>query len=298
VPDLRHHHVTTADGVVLHVVEAGDPTGRPVVLVHGFSMSGRVWERQFADPALAHLRLVAVDLRGHGESQGATGTDPLAPEQLTREGMDGGARLWSQDLDAVRDGLGLETPTLVGWSFGGAVVQGHLYAHGGLGDVPAALILCAPNALGPVPEDDPAARVASPEAIGALVATARADEAELPGAVDAFVRRVLAEGPDDAPPDDEVRGHASEAVRCAPQTRAAMLAHAYDLRPFLAGLPVGERDRIVAVIAEQDQVFQAPAMHEVWSAVGVRTVLLAGSSHTPQWRDPPAFARVLLDVVD
>ena len=42
--------------------------GPAVLLIHGNSSSGEIFRRQFEDPQLAHLRLVAFDLPGHGAS--------------------------------------------------------------------------------------------------------------------------------------------------------------------------------------------------------------------------------------
>ena len=67
---IRRRTVTTEDGVALHVVEAGDPAAQPLLLVHGFAGSSRVWDRQLADHELTtRYRVVAFDLRGHGSSQ-------------------------------------------------------------------------------------------------------------------------------------------------------------------------------------------------------------------------------------
>jgi pimeloyl-ACP methyl ester carboxylesterase len=88
---IRERTVTTADGVALHVREAGDPAAPPLVLLHGFAGSSRLWDAQLADPELTgRFRVVTPDLRGHGLSQ----TD-LAPEQLVAQDMDGHARIWS-----------------------------------------------------------------------------------------------------------------------------------------------------------------------------------------------------------
>ncbi len=78
----------------LAVREAGAEDAPPIVLLHGWSASARAWRRQLADPELtAHHRLVAADLRGHGESD--------APDPA-----DGGyadPAVWAGDLAAVLD---------------------------------------------------------------------------------------------------------------------------------------------------------------------------------------------------
>jgi pimeloyl-ACP methyl ester carboxylesterase len=173
--------VTTADGVTLNVVDAGDPAAPPLVLVHGFACSSRHWRHQLEDPVLTErFRVIAPDLRGHGSSQ-----KELTDEQRSGASADETARLWARDVDAVCEGL--EAPVLVGWSFGGAVLASHVYAHGGIADASAVVFLSAPCTLGPAPEDDPAADLASRDAIGALVATTK-------GEVEPFARAVLARG--------------------------------------------------------------------------------------------------------
>lgn len=69
---LKFTSVTTADGVRLNVVEAGNPVGPAIVFVHGISQSWLSWIAQLSDAGLrAVYRLVAFDLRGHGASQGS-----------------------------------------------------------------------------------------------------------------------------------------------------------------------------------------------------------------------------------
>lgn len=55
------------NGLQLAYVEMGDPNGVSVLLLHGFTDSARSWS--LAAPYLAKgFRLVAPDLRGHGDS--------------------------------------------------------------------------------------------------------------------------------------------------------------------------------------------------------------------------------------
>jgi len=41
---------------------------RPVVLLHGFPDSGRLWRHQVPAPAAAGFQVIAPDLRGYGRS--------------------------------------------------------------------------------------------------------------------------------------------------------------------------------------------------------------------------------------
>lgn len=93
------------DGVSLAYEEQGSG-GPPLLLVHGILCDRRYLAPQFAYFTARH-RTVAVDLRGHGESD--------APEQeYTIEGF-------ADDLRWMCQELGLERPVVVGHSLGGIV---------------------------------------------------------------------------------------------------------------------------------------------------------------------------------
>jgi pimeloyl-ACP methyl ester carboxylesterase len=107
--------VNGANGNRLAVRTAG-PVGAPaVVLLHGWAQSGRAWQRQLDGPLAGELRMLAPDLRGHGESEDAGGY---------RDGEQ-----WAGDVAAVL--ATLERPAvLVGWSYGGLVIADYLRHHG------------------------------------------------------------------------------------------------------------------------------------------------------------------------
>jgi pimeloyl-ACP methyl ester carboxylesterase len=83
--------------------------GPAVVLVHGNSSSSRAFSRQLDGPLGARLRLVAIDLPGHGASDDAK--DPSAYS------ISGYARAVRHVVDA----LDLDDARFVGWSLGGHV---------------------------------------------------------------------------------------------------------------------------------------------------------------------------------
>lgn len=101
------------EGVRLHVRRFGDPTGRPVLAVHGIKGHGDRW--RLLGGALAGHQLYAVDLRGHGRS---TPEPPWSIEQHVA------------DLLATLDGLSLDTVDVIGHSFGGLLAV-HLAHHAG-----------------------------------------------------------------------------------------------------------------------------------------------------------------------
>lgn len=123
---LKQHVVTTADGVQIAIDDSrpdGDVGSDDVTLVflHGIAQSRRAFRPLLEAPpsSLRHARLVAFDMRGHGDGAEAA----LSPEQLTKQAL-------VHDVNAVLDGLQLVRPVLVPWSYGGVVVGALLAALG------------------------------------------------------------------------------------------------------------------------------------------------------------------------
>ncbi|HEX4108048.1 MAG TPA: alpha/beta hydrolase [Solirubrobacteraceae bacterium] len=126
VPPGEQHFVTGAGGVRIAAYEWGNGSGPPVLFIHGFTQSHLCWHRQFTDEALlAGRRVVAMDLRGHGDS-GRELPEPAAPDLPPGYAPSD----FADDVQAVIDGLGLLTPVLVGWSYGGLVISDYVRTHG------------------------------------------------------------------------------------------------------------------------------------------------------------------------
>lgn len=102
--------VPIGDDLALNVVEVG--SGPPVVLVHGLPSSAADWGDTPARLAARGHRVIAYDRVGYGFSSRGS----QAPERYTYGSN-------ARDLLALLDALGLERVPLVGWSYGGAVVQ-------------------------------------------------------------------------------------------------------------------------------------------------------------------------------
>lgn len=101
------HGGVELDGFVAHVATAGDPSGDPVVLVHGWPLHWWSYRHLIGQLAADGRRVIVPDLRGFGWS-GTPGWG-YAPEQFTT------------DLFALLDALGLDTVDLVGHDWGGFV---------------------------------------------------------------------------------------------------------------------------------------------------------------------------------
>ncbi|MBJ6725970.1 alpha/beta fold hydrolase [Geomesophilobacter sediminis] len=111
--------IELSTGVRLFYAEEG--AGRPVVFLHGWAMSGRVWH--FQAPLADDCRLVCPDLRGHGQSD-------VAGSYTVED--------FAADLVALFRQLDLQNAVLVGWSMG---VQVALQAFSELRERVAALVL-------------------------------------------------------------------------------------------------------------------------------------------------------------
>lgn len=118
----KEYTVKSSDGVVIAVEETGNPTGQPIVFVHGLLGSRINWDKQTTDPDLQKFRLITYDLRGHG----------LSGKPDDAEAYQDGRR-WADDLAAVLKESKAKNPVLVGWSLGGVVLSNYLAAHGDVG---------------------------------------------------------------------------------------------------------------------------------------------------------------------
>lgn len=113
----RSRTVERADGPDLHAVEAGPRDAPALLFVHGYAQCHLSWRAQLRSSLADDHRLIAVDLRGHGESA------------TPREGYDDPGA-WAGDLRAVVEAFGLREAVFVGWSYGSLVVLDYLAVHG------------------------------------------------------------------------------------------------------------------------------------------------------------------------
>jgi pimeloyl-ACP methyl ester carboxylesterase len=91
-----------ANGLKIFYEEQGQ--GRPVVLLHGGSLTHRSWQ-WFAPEAAAEYRVVAPDSRGHGQTDNPTGAFSYD--------------LMADDAAAFIAALKLDRPVVIGYSDGG-----------------------------------------------------------------------------------------------------------------------------------------------------------------------------------
>jgi pimeloyl-ACP methyl ester carboxylesterase len=96
------------DGVTLAYIDTGNPTGPPVVLIHGYTDNARDWV-----PLLPYLskrfRLILVDIRGHGKSS--------KPECCYTR-LD-----FAYDIKLLLDALSIRRADVIGHSLGSIIAQ-------------------------------------------------------------------------------------------------------------------------------------------------------------------------------
>lgn len=104
--------------------------GQPIVLIHGFPLSGASWERQIPVLLKAGHRVITYDRRGFGKSsQPASGYD---------------YDTFTADLKVLMDELDLHDTILAGFSMGSGEVTRYLSSYGSARVAKAAL-------FGPIP---------------------------------------------------------------------------------------------------------------------------------------------------
>jgi non-heme chloroperoxidase len=101
-------------------------SGKPVILIHGYPLTGASWEKQTAALLAAGHRVITYDRRGFGKSsQPTTGYD---------------YDTFAEDLRKLITQLKLEDVALVGFSMGGGEVVRYLGTHGTAGVRKAGII--------------------------------------------------------------------------------------------------------------------------------------------------------------
>ncbi len=242
-------------------------TGRPLVLLHGWTMTHQVWDRQVQELG-GEYRLILPDLRGHGDSDKPLGN--YRPERL------------AADIGVLMDHLELREATLVGWSFGGMTA---LATAAQYGTRLAQLVLV--NAAGPK-----------------YLAT---DDFPQGGHTEDELREWLGRERDDLPawrrycmeamprePYDELwlQWLWIQSMR-APSWAMAPMLDAYaraDLRSALQRIDVP-----TLILHGQHDVFCAPEAARAVAAgiAGAELHEFPDCGHSPQWEDPARFHELL-----
>jgi len=108
---------TQADGEAVNIYYEELGKGKNVVFIHGWPLSGAMWEYQITQLPQQGMRCITYDRRGFGHSD-----KPAGPYDYNT---------LAADLKAVLDGLDLQDVTLVGFSMGGGEIAKYFSLYGG-----------------------------------------------------------------------------------------------------------------------------------------------------------------------
>ena len=269
---MRMHTVSGGGNLKLHVRDVGPLDAQPILLLHGWSQHHLCWIKQIESSLVEEFRLIAIDLRGHGQSEA-----PLDGESYTT------GRLWADDVAAVISSLQLAWPVLVGSSYGGFVIGDYLRCYGdeaiGGVNLVCGAIGIGPSWFGPLIGDD---------FVTYAPAAASNDQQVALTALQALLHRCIVK----AVPSHELELAMGWMMLTPAPVRGHLISRDDDFRPEYARL----RKPLLVSYGASDTVV-LPAMAEViqQACPACRLSEFAGTGHFPFLEDPARFNRELSD---
>ena len=261
---MNHHEITGGGAVRLHAVETGNPQGRPILFIHGFSQCSLAWSRQLSSDLADDHRLVALDLRGHGESDKPR--DAYADSQA-----------WADDVNATVESLELDQPILCCWSYGSLVALDYIrhYGEGGMGGLHFVDSL---TKLG----SDEALAVLTPELLALVPGFFSTDVEESMGSLEPFIRMCFVHEPS----SEElclVRGYN---VAVPPYVRQALFSRSIDNDDLLPTI----RKPVLVTHGAQDALVKLAIVDQIQESIPHAEVqVMEAAGHASFWDDPGAF---------
>ena len=262
--------------IELHYEDHG--TGKPVVLIHGWPLSGRSWEKQVPALLEAGHRVIAYDRRGFGDS--------------SKPSFGYDYDTFAEDLHSLMTELDLRETTLVGFSMGGGEVARYIGTYGTERVSKAVFMAAVPPFLVKTPDNPTGVDASVFEGIKTAIAADRP----------AFLSKFLA----DFYSVDVLHGTriSDEVIRLswniaagasAKGTLDCVSAWVTDFRNDLQRIDVptlivhGDDDRILPIAATGTPMQQAIA--------GSRLVVVKGGPHGLNWTHAEEVNRELLAFV-
>lgn len=249
-------HYPSHDGLDLHYRVLG--AGEPVVLVHGWMVSGAVWNPIVDALVDGGKRLIIPDQRGAGRSG--------------KPGQGHGLDDYAADLLALVDAVGLDRFELIGHSMGGQIAQ---LAATTLGDRLASMRLLCPV---------PACGITLPEDLSALFRTSGGDPAAQTQILQMACKRL-----DDAKLEALLADAATVSTVCIAEAFDAWTSGGFADRLAAITCPtrvIGTDDPFLPPAFLQQTVVD-PIAHASW-------VHVPGPGHYPQVESPAETAAALL----
>lgn len=271
----------TADGLTLHYRDYAGPANRPAILcLPGLTRNARDFEdlaQAFSGPRAGQWRVIAVDLRGRGDSDYARDTTTYVP--MTYVG----------DIAALLDQLGIDKVVAVGTSLGGIVAV--LLANV-LPDRFAGIVI---NDIGPVIDPKGLARIRDHVGQGRNFPTWMHAARHLQETMGAIY------------PDNAISDWLRLAKRLMTLTNSGRIGYDYDMRiaePFVAAgdEPVADLWPAFRALPQVPRLVLRGALSDILSAAtlkamerkidGLQVVTIARTGHAPTLDEPAARAAI------
>jgi len=260
--------------IELHYEDVG--AGNPVVLIHGWPLSGRSWESQVAPLVDAGLRVITYDRRGFGSSSQPWG------------GYD--YDTFAADLDALLQHLDLREAALVGFSMGGGEVARYLSTYGTervakavfAAAVPPYLFTSGDNPDGALDDD----------AIAGFEAGVTGDRLAF---LDDFTKGFFSAGEEMKVSEAQRRYAVAIAVWASPKGTLDCIA-AFGRTDFRGDLEkVSVPTLVIHGDADAIVPFEASGQRTAEAVTGSRVVVIEGGPHGINVSHPEEFNRALID---
>lgn len=240
-------------------------SGRAVVLIHGFPLSRRMWRPQFS-ALQEHFRVIAPDLRGHGESS-------VPPGPYSMDTM-------AEDIAALLDRLSVSKAALVGLSMGGYVSLAFCRRWP---ERVSALVLADTKAVPDTPEGK--------QARDSMISLVR--EKGMAAVEEIMLPRLLAPATPQAKPD--VAAEVSAIIRAAHPDGAIGALQGMRDRPDSTDVLRSLECPVLCICGEEDALSPPPVAQEMASlARNGRVEVIPGAGHLPNLENPHAFNTALL----
>ena len=270
---MTSHKVAGGGGVQLHVVEAGNPGGRPILFIHGARQSWLAWSRQLDSELARDHRLVAMDLRGHGLSD------------KPRDAY-GDSRLWADDVRAVIEALHLDRPVLCGWSYGPLVILDYLRYHGEdrIGGI---------HFVGGITKlgSDAAMSVITPEFLSLVPGFFSTDAEESVGSLESSLRLCFAQQPSAS----DLYMMLGYNVSVPPHVRQALLSRVIDNDDLLPRI----RKPVLITQGAKDAIVKPEVVDQHKAGLAHAQIhMMPNAGHAPFWEDSSAFNQRLRAFVE
>lgn len=255
------------------VLEAGDPGGRPLLLVHGFGGAKEDFADHLDELAAGGRHVVAPDLRGHGSSGHPPGEGSYSLEHF------------AADQRALAAALGWSSFDLLGHSMGGMIVQVLVLEAPHLVDRLILMDTC-PGPVQGIDQDliELAIQVARAEGVDVIADILAESDSPLTTPAG---KRLLEERPGYREMGDRnLRACSSEMYAAM----ASIMSTQDDRTAALAALTMP----CLVLVGDQDKPFLEPSRRMAEIVVGSQLVVIPDAGHSPQFENPDAWLEALV----